>query len=68
MYFLLLSPVSLTLFPRPPAPEKRERPFVLLQTINRSTVSAFLAYAKKYGLFCGLKDFALIDVLVSWKL
>ena len=23
---------------------------------------------KKYRLFCGLKDFALIDILVSWKL
>ena len=27
-----------------------------------------LGLRKKYGLLCGLKDFALIDVLVSWKL
>ena len=28
----------------------------------------FLGLRKKYGLFCGLKEIALIDVLVSWKL
>ena len=36
------------------------RPFVWLFRV--------LGLRKKYGLLCGLKDFALIDVLVSWKL
>ena len=66
-YFSLLSSVSLTL---PPSlvPDKRELPFVLLQTIRSLDYSRVLGLRKEYGLFCGLKDFALVDVLVSWKL
>ena len=65
-YFSLLSSVSLTLPPRLLQIRGNDllfcsRPFV------RSIIRAFLA-CKKYGLLCGLKDFALIDVLVSWKL
>ena len=66
-YFLLLSSVSLTL-PPSLAPDKRERPFVLLQTTRSHDYSRVLGLRKKYGLFCGLKDFALVDVLVLWKL
>ena len=36
------------------------RPFVRLFRV--------LGLRKKYGLFCGLTDFVLFDVLVSWKL
>ena len=36
--------------PLPPAPFKRERPFVFLQSI-RSTICAFLVYAKSTGCF-----------------
>ena len=64
-YFSLLSPVSLTLFPL--APDKRERPFVLLQTI-RSTIRAFLAYAKVPAVLCSEKlctdwPFSVIETL-----
>ena len=62
-YFSLLSSVSLTLSPSL-APDKRERPFVLLQTIRSLDYSRVLGLCKKYGLFCGLKDFALIVVSV----
>ena len=58
------SPQSHPLFPPPiSAPDKRERLFVCF----RPFVPLFrvLGLRKKYGLFCGLKDF---DVLVSWKL
>ena len=63
-YFSPLSSVSLTLPPRLLQIRGNDllfcsRPFV------RSIIRAFLA-CKKYGLLCGLKDFALIDVLVSW--
>ena len=66
-YFSLLSSVSLTL-PPSLAPDKRERPFVLLQTIRSLDYSRVLGLRKKYGLVCGLKDFALVDVVVPWKL
>ena len=59
-------PHSHSLFPPPSTPDKKERPFVFLQTIRSTIPRSWLT--KKYGLFCGLKDFALIDVLVSWKL
>ena len=49
------------------APDKRERPFCFAAD-HSFDFSAFLAYEKKYGLLCGLKDFALIDALVSRKL
>ena len=66
---------SLTRSLPPPAPppaaphllQTRENDrFVPLQTICSNIPRSWLS--KKYGLLCGLKDFALIDVLVSWKL
>ena len=74
-YFPLLSPVSLT--PPPPLPSS---PRHLLQTranghllqiiCSRPFDRLFrvLGLRKKCGPFCGLKDFVLIDVLVSRKL
>ena len=54
---------SHSLFPPRYTPDKRERPFVLLQTIRWTIPRSWLT--QKYGLFCGLKDFALINVLLS---
>ena len=66
-YFSLLSLVSLTLLPTSTCSTQEvtdilfcSRPFVSLFRV--------LGLRKKYGLLFGLKDFALIDVLVSWKL
>ena len=59
----------------PPSPCSRQEGtticFAPIQTIRSTIRDAFLInLRKKYGLFCGLKDFALIDVLVSpaWQL
>ena len=64
-YFSIRSPVSLT-FPSPAAPPllqtRGNDHFVLLQIIPSTIPRSWLTQN------CGLKDFALIDVLVSWKL
>ena len=49
---VFISPQSHSLSPppQPPAPDKREQPFALLQTIH-STIRAFLTYPKSTGCF-----------------
>ena len=59
---------SLSNTPTPPLCSRQEGKTILF--CSRPFVRLFrvVGLRKKNGLFCGLKDFALIDVLVSWKL
>ena len=74
LYFLDLffdSLPSLThLSPPPPCPlcSRQEGTTILFCSRPLPRLFRLLGLRKKYGLLCGLKDFALIDVLVSWKL
>ena len=74
LYFLDLffdSLPSLThLPPPPPRPLCSRQEGTTILFCSRSFIRLFrvLGLRKKYGLLCGLKDFALINVLVSWKL
>ena len=74
LYFLDLffdSLPSLThLSPPPPCPfcSRQEGTTILFWSRPLPRLFRLLGLRKKYGLLCGLKDFALIDVLVSWKL
>ena len=61
------SPQSLSLFS--PAPcSIQEGTTICFPPEHSFDYLRFLGLRKKYGLFCGLKEIALIDVLVSWKL
>ena len=74
LYFLDLFFVSLPslthLSPPPLCPlcSRQEGTTILFCSRPLPRLFRLLGLRKKYGLLCGLKDFALIDVLVSWKL
>ena len=65
------SPQSHSLSPTPapaPACSRQEGTIICFAPDHSFDYSRVFGLRKKYGLFFGLKDFALIDVLVSWKL
>ena len=76
LYFLDLFFNSLPSLIHPPPPPSPPRPLcsrqegttILFCSRPLPRLFRLLGLRKKYGLLCGLKDFALIDVLVSWKL
>ena len=74
LYFLDLffdSLPSLThLSPSPPCPlcSRQDGTTILFCSRLLPRLFCLLGLRKKYWLLCGLKDFALIDILVSWKL
>ena len=65
-YFSLLSPVSLTLAPL----LHQEGTPICFASDHSFDYSCVVGLREKYGLSCGLKEFALIYILVSpaWKL
>ena len=65
---VFISPQSHSLSPPPTPCSRQERTTICFAPDHSFDYSRLLNLHKKYGLFCGLKDFALIDVSVSWKL
>ena len=62
------SPQSHSLSSPTPLCSRQEGTTICFAPDHSFDYSRVLGLRKKYGLFFGLKDFALIDVLVSWKL